>query len=103
MLRASFRAEERCLLDFSSADLAQNALRELKMEAARWPDTPIPITAEWVKRCIAALISADRALWVEEANAIALEMSSQWLYRSMLPEAAVVQVFGPVKQFKAWD
>ena len=73
------------------------------MDAERWPDTPIPLTAEWVNRCIAALVRADQTLWIEEANAIALEMSAQWPYRSLLPEKAVQQAFGPVKQFKAWD
>jgi hypothetical protein len=72
------------------------------MEADRWPGTPIPITSEWIDRCVAALVLADPTIWIEEIHAIAAEMSTQAVFRRLLPEEATQQLLGPPKRFESW-
>jgi hypothetical protein len=67
-----------------------------------WPSAAVPLSSEWIARCIAAIVLADPELWIEEAHAIALEMSIQPVFRCLLPEAAVLDVFGPPRKFTAW-
>jgi hypothetical protein len=69
--------------------------------AARWPGSPVPDTAEWAARCLARLLNLDPELAREEAIVIAEDMSTRRHWRHMLPETAAEILFLPVAAIRS--
>ncbi|HKW84045.1 MAG TPA: hypothetical protein VJN68_09855 [Burkholderiaceae bacterium] len=69
--------------------------------AAQWPASPVPDTAEWAARCLARLLSLDPELARDEAVVIADDMSTRRHWRHMLPETAAEILFMPVAAIRS--